>query len=214
MDSNQKRKGWFDLPAEIRSTIYRELLTHPKLLGVYVLDDGKLSTVLDQSLGVSILRTNKRVHAEATGILYGDNVIRLPYWPPSLQKFFQTIGVCNQSLVTRVAIHGHHVASYFKSERILPTHPISLVVEHCPHLKEVVFQTCCFATPGRRRTFMELHSHLANISSLERVVIQMPPDLYRVYTTPTRFSNELDVAGLMGGIDQLGWVLEITDRLG
>lgn len=145
-----------------------------------------------QPPAVSVLRTNKPVYAEAISILYGDNVISLPYSPEYMQRFFQAIDAGNQSRLARVVVHGYHVANYFDSDRVLPTHPISMIVENCPNLKELVFQSHYFGEPGRRRTFMELHSHLANLSSLERVVIQLSRRSYRMYKAPPKYPIELE----------------------
>lgn len=165
-----------------------------------------------------LLRTNKRVHAEAIVILYGDNIISFPKFPASTHLFFQIIGVGNQSRLTRVAMNGFYVARYFIEDEILPTQPISMVVAHCPNLKELVFQSHYHVVRDRKRTFRELHAHLANTPSLERVVIQMPLWFYRINNSSPDHSIKLDitrlnVAGLTRGRDQLGWVLEIMHTL-
>lgn len=58
---------FLDLPPELRTTIYRELLVI----------EGSSTSCSSPKCHPQILRTSKKVNQEASGILYGDNVIEV-----------------------------------------------------------------------------------------------------------------------------------------
>jgi hypothetical protein len=72
---------FFGFPYEIRLNIYSELLVHPEPI-VFVADYGPSSPPLFRSkrdgLCPALLRVNKKVHSEASPLLYSNNRFRFP----------------------------------------------------------------------------------------------------------------------------------------
>lgn len=68
-------KSFLDLPFEVQLQIYSELLIQPELIVIFSsLDDRPARNKLH--VYPDILRVNKRIHSEASGLLYSKNVFR------------------------------------------------------------------------------------------------------------------------------------------
>ncbi|KAK8055757.1 hypothetical protein PG993_000984 [Apiospora rasikravindrae] len=196
MDVAKKPLGWFDMPGEIRNMIYQDLFTRPdpfEVVGTGLIGSRLLLRARGgKGLSVSLLRTNKRLYAEAAGILYGGNTFSFLCPIEQLGSFFETINKANARLMTRVIFPAEHAASYFTSDRIGPDHPIFILVKHCQGLRELVFDTILVCQPWHKdkwpnrnrktpRGFPVLFRHLEQIPTLERTVVRMSHMDYRIY---------------------------------
>lgn len=108
---------FFELPTEIRLKIYSELLVHNKMI-VFVVEDRPTPKPLfrpkNYGLCPALLRISKRVHREASPLLYSNNSFRLPqvYYPSSsfikvticIAQFLRQIGSSQASLLHRICI--------------------------------------------------------------------------------------------------------------
>ncbi|KAK8088546.1 hypothetical protein PG997_003507 [Apiospora hydei] len=157
MDVVKKALGWFDMPGEVRNMIYRDLFIRPdtfEIVGTGLIGNRLYPLLVgakgDKGLSVSLLRTNKRIYAEAVGILYGANTFSFPCLPEYLRSFFDTINKANARLMTHVILPAEHAASYFASDRIGPEHPIFILVKHCQGLRELLFDTIITVQPWRK----------------------------------------------------------------
>jgi hypothetical protein len=74
--------SFFGVPSEIRLKIYSELLVHSEPIVFVADDDGPPAPPLFRSkrdgLCPALLRVNKKVHSEASPLLYSNNRFRFP----------------------------------------------------------------------------------------------------------------------------------------
>ena len=72
--------GFLDLPAEIRSEIYRYLLLSKELIKLKFLPGIAPSWGKHNDLHPTIIYTCHRIYAEARTILYGESVFEIHIW--------------------------------------------------------------------------------------------------------------------------------------
>ncbi|KAK8026834.1 hypothetical protein PG991_003890 [Apiospora marii] len=191
----KKPKGWFDLPPEIRNAIYRELLTvpeseqhllHPLLNPKYrrlswrgvehpCFPRGQIM----RPLPVAILRTNKRVRAEAAGILYGENVMSLVADDAiCTAEIFRTIGRANDRHIRRVVFDSPcAMTSLLYPYRPWDLHMnddeggnnriIALLAANCPNLIEITIGAHFDGSDSSRTWRMVLASQTQVVSKMD-----------------------------------------------
>lgn len=69
----ERKKGFLDLPAELRNKIYRHLSRGPHPYHLHPLVGTTNLRPLSRVSGITLLSTCKQVHDEASSILYGEN---------------------------------------------------------------------------------------------------------------------------------------------
>ena len=74
--SKSNGPGLIDLPAEVRIMIFRHLLVSPHDLRPF-------RWPLEPQKSLGILNTNRLIHGEAFGVLYGENIFADPFWTPN-----------------------------------------------------------------------------------------------------------------------------------
>ncbi|KAK8027027.1 hypothetical protein PG991_004083 [Apiospora marii] len=179
MAETKKPYGWFDFPPEIRNMIYREALSAPdseqellppllppvsrRLLSsdmcIYIdmflkrfARKERLRRLPKQPLplAVSLLRASKRVYAEAVGILYGENTMRLDNAPEVTDFMLRLIGRGSANFIRRASfpyscqplLNSYiGIAHDEREQRRKPeSNAIVRLAEHCPGLREIVLK--------------------------------------------------------------------------
>jgi hypothetical protein len=100
--------GFLDLPVEIRLQIYSELLIQSETI-VVPWTSGDWLTTNTVCVYPEILRVNKKIHSEASPILYSENRFKFPgfrfaAWDDNIARFLRAIGTYQGKLIRHVAI--------------------------------------------------------------------------------------------------------------
>jgi hypothetical protein len=95
------RVSFFDLPPEVRTSIYLYALTRPETEPLYVLGSAKRKT---SGLAIELLRTNTLIRKEALPVFLGANTFRIDCTaiePERLQGRLRSIGASTLRMIRR-----------------------------------------------------------------------------------------------------------------
>ncbi|KAK7988234.1 hypothetical protein PG989_008549 [Apiospora arundinis] len=227
MAQDKEALGWFDLPGEIRNTIYRDLLIAPsnpsdhnssrrflKKLGIL----GDSLVYCEAYNNLSILYAAKGVYNEAVGVLYGENTIHL--CGPILSRDYtqhRTLGGAELRFVRRASfswpLFGEHTLSPSGPGRI--DELVIPLLEHCTYLEELEFKDVGFRnidTPGdilqAMLVFDYFDKFLQAIPSIRTKTVKLyEPDYIDMYFTQVLCDYTARVL-FIHVASQAGWVLE------
>ncbi|CAH0055310.1 unnamed protein product [Clonostachys solani] len=152
MYGRENLPGFFRIPREIRDQIYEELLVHSGCIFLDVIWSRPASlgfTFNNRLLPISpeILRLNRRVHQEATEVLYGKNQFQIEN-VNNFTRFLGDIGPANSALLRHLIIP----FPYFKEDGgvvavrtdSVGMRAIDLIQSKCQNI--VVLETCLFSS--------------------------------------------------------------------
>ncbi|KAN0083281.1 hypothetical protein V8E54_002369 [Elaphomyces granulatus] len=142
--------NFFNLPAEIRLQVYKELLVFPEPIKFKTTKDLSLPPLVLHkrcNLCPAVLRANKRVHREANGLLYTGNRFefidlvpteRLMYTDcTAVEAFLNQIGRQNSSLLRHICIDFPAISDYRPGSACLhgdSIRTLTLLRENCTSL--------------------------------------------------------------------------------
>jgi hypothetical protein len=209
----------FDFPAEIRLRIYSELLVLPEPV-LFVADYGSPSPLFLSSrynLCPAILRVNKKVHSEASPLLYSNNCFQFPdiftrvpagigTYGAHMSPFLKEIG-SQTSLIRRIRINFPTFEDYGRGTAKLHESRVKnlkLIRETCTNINtlELLFSNSCplnFADGAPDDALDLLNAQLKTISPLKKIVIKAEVFDY------DDLSDDLEKK-----MRDCGWIVEVT----
>jgi hypothetical protein len=227
--------NFFNLPAEIRLQIYKELLVFPEPIKFKTTKDLSLPPLILHkrcNLCPAVLRANKRVHHEAEGLLYTGNQFefidlvpteRLMYTDcTAVESFLNQIGLQNSSLIRHICIDFPAISDHrpgtaclhgdsIKTLELLREKCTSLTILETP-LYDIIPLEVYHEDTGKRMVADAavdlVDARFRDISSLKEIVVN-------VYTYDKY--KDLDYDPLKNPSDELlrkmrdhGWTTKIT----
>ena len=170
MPLQKSRATFLLLPLELRLQIYKYMFLCKKP----IMMDKNRQHRTERSLPLSVLRTCKQIHQEASPILYSQNIFALT-WPDQICKWLTQIGRANIKLLKTIHIlvlpKWNEEEEYFARTTGCWYKVLDLLAQEATGLRHILIYWSASFRPGDYGKDLRFVRELAKIQGLQSMVV-------------------------------------------